>query len=247
MRIAIVLPLDRATLDLVGDPYRQRAYHFVQRHLQPLTSGGDCEIVVGVNDGEWCKAQAVADALTRTDADMIVVHDADVVVQLHAIERAVVAVAEEIAEWSIPHQLVHRLDVESTGTVLKTGLVPTQTRQLVRWPYNGMVGGGIVALRRETYEDCPLDARFLGWGSEDQSWGFALTTLHGQPWRGDADLFHLFHPHPEPTAQRSPRYESERLRRAYRQYRGWPEPMRVLVDEAGVTIRSTAKESADDL
>jgi hypothetical protein len=235
VNVAIIIPLDRSTLDMVGDPFRARAYGYVMRHLAPLGA----EIVVGVCDGEWCKATAVADALTRTDADMLVVHDADVVVSLIAIERAVSAVHNDIAKWAIPHNLVHRLDEDATNVVL-AGAMPTATRQLVRWPYVGMVGGGIVALRRTTYNDCPLDARFLGWGSEDQSWGFALTTLHHQPWRGDADLFHLFHPHPEPDAQRSPRYESEALRRAYRQYRGWPEQMRPLVDAA--TIRSTAKE-----
>lgn len=224
------MPIDGDTLRMCGNRYwRERAYHSVTMHLKNLPA----EIVVGVGSAdEWCKADAVADALTRTDADVIVVHDADVIVQLAAIEAAVSAVEHGIAEWSIPHSLVHRLDEDSTYVMLKTGAVPVTTRQLVRWPYVGMVGGGIVAMRRETYDDCPLDPRFKGWGSEDQSWGFALEALHGAPWRGGADLFHLWHPHAEPGAQRSPLFASERLRRAYRAYRERPELMRGLVDEA---------------
>lgn len=229
MKVAVVIPTDAAMWVGGGDPWRKRAIAYVLRHLDPMLDQG---IIIGECDGDWCKADAVAEGVARTDADIIVVHDADVVVQLRAIERAVVAVNEEIAEWSIPHNLVHRLDEDSTNVVLKTGLIPTQTRQLVRWPYVGMVGGGITVMRRDTYLDCPLDARFKGWGSEDQSWGFALECLHGLPWRGDADLFHLWHPHAEPGAQRSPLFASERLRRAYRAYHERPDRMRVLVDEA---------------
>lgn len=225
-----MIPLDPRTREVppVGD--RARAYCTVRQHLDRL----GIEVVSGTSPADaWCKADAVADALAHTDADMIIVHDADVIVQLAAIEAAVSAVDHGVAEWSIPHNLVHRLDEDSTKVVLATG-TPSVTRQLVRWPYVGMVGGGVVVMRRETYDDCPLDPRFKGWGSEDQSWGFALESLHGAPWRGSADLFHLWHPHAEPGAQRSPLFASERLRRAYRAYRERPELMRGLVDEAKV-------------
>jgi hypothetical protein len=69
-------------------------------------------------------------------------------------------------------------------------------------PYAGMVGGGCVVLRRDTYVSCPLDARFRGWGQEDSAWGVALTSLYGAPWRGSADLWHLYHP-PQPRMSRS--------------------------------------------
>ena len=65
-----------------------------------------------------------------------------------------------------------------------------------RNPYPGMVGGGIMVIRRDVYEQCPLDPRFLGWGQEDASWGAALTRLHGLQ-RGTGDLWHLWH-EPEP-------------------------------------------------
>ena len=177
MSVAVVIPLDRATLDLTGDKYRQRAYAYVNRHVAALHQ----PIVVGVSEGDWCKATAVGDALTRTDADVIVVHDADVVVPIGAVQAAIDVVKYGTVEWAIPHRLVHRLDDETTKVMLKTGLVPRE-RMLVRWPYVGMAGGGVVVLRRSVYDDCPLDPRFLGWGSEDQSWGFALETLHGAPW-----------------------------------------------------------------
>lgn len=239
MKVEVIIPVDRETRSLVGDTHRARAYNYVVRHLSPL----DMTLTAGVVSGEWCKATAISNGLElqREHGDVLVIHDADVIVQLRAIEVAVAAVREERADWAIPHRLVHRLDETTTDVVLKTGLIPKTTRQLVRWPYVGMTGGGIVVLRRGVYESCPLDRRFIGWGSEDQSWGYALETLHGAPWRGEADLYHLWHPHAEPGAQRSPRFESERLRRAYRAYRDRPDAMRALVDGA----REVASPSAE--
>lgn len=231
MNAAVVIPLDPATSR--GEGYRGRAYNTVRWHLDAL----GVSVVPGACDGEWCKAEAVADGLRYVhDADVIVVHDADVLVSLRSIELAIAAVREELAEWAIPHRLVHRLDEETTVLTCDTGVVPVSTRQLVRWPYVGVAGGGVTVLRRETYDDCPLDARFKGWGSEDIAWGWALETLHGAPWRGDAALYHLFHPHAAPGAVRSPLLESEILRRNYRGGRTRPDRMRSLVEGARASV-----------
>lgn len=141
-------------------------------------------------DGPWVKARAVLPALERSCADVVVVADADV--WCSATPAAVDAVRDG-ALWAKPHTLVYRLDPAAT-TVVLGGAKPVTWMGLARDPYRGYSGGGLVVGRPETLREIPLDARFEGWGGEDASWGMALLDLAGDPWRGEAPLFHLWHP-----------------------------------------------------
>jgi hypothetical protein len=209
------------------DDSRVRAWDRVSSRLQDA----GWPVVMAECPGAWCKAEAVSAALdfaSGDDDDVLIVHDADVILDLASLRDTVAHVEDGTVEWAIPHTLVMRMTAESTAAYYEGMLVGKP--DLVRWPYIGMAGGGCVVLRRRTYDDCPLDRRFVGWGDEDQSWGWALGTLHGLPWRAPADLFHLWHA-PQPGAQgaRSASLASNRLRRAYRAYRSNPEAMRALV------------------
>ena len=188
-------------------------------------------VLIADADGDaWCKADAVAHALDvpMHPDDVVVVHDADVVAEPHALRWAIDAV-EEHGRWAIPYRNVERLAEKDTGVLLETGAL-AESPQLTRWPYLGMAGGGIVVLHRDTYDDTPLDRRFVGWGDEDQAWGWALATLHGTPHRHDAPLTHLWHPHAAPGARHTASLEAARVWRAYRAYRDDPIRMRLLVD-----------------
>lgn len=207
------------------DDQRAIALRFVLQHLYAWP-----ELVIAHDgEGDWCKARAVRRVLDRyPGASIVIVHDADVVVHNDALRAAVQAVGDG-APWAVPHGLVHRLDRLTTIEFIEEREMPEHSR-LVRPPYQGVAGGGITVLSRKVYDDCPLDPRFLTWGSEDEAWGWALSTLHGPPWRGDAPLVHLYHPHAAPGARRSIRIESEKLWRAYRAYRGDVNLMRQLVE-----------------
>jgi hypothetical protein len=107
----------------------------------------DWPVILGhCDEGPWVKALAIWDALSRTDADVLVVADADV--WSERIADAVAAV-EQGARWAIPHWLVKRLAEDGSE----------QER-----PYPGIEGGGIVVLPREVMLACPMDCRFTGWG-----------------------------------------------------------------------------------
>lgn len=181
----------------------------------------------GTCTGPWSKGTAVADALTRTDAEVLVIADADVWVP--SIPQAVEAVASG-QPWVVPHRYVHRLDRRSTEAVLT--IKPTCTpNKLTQPPYQGVIGGGVTVLRREVYEDCPLDPRFLGWGQEDESWGLALRTLHGEPMRFDAKLYHHWHLPQERLDRRTGSLEGRALWRRYGAAFGKPDAMRALIAE----------------
>lgn len=151
------------------------------------------QIVTGTCEGPWVKAHAVGDALARADGDVLVIADADVVC---AGVAEAVAVVRAGAAWAIPHHRVYRLGDAASQRVYAGHPVDKaacRPGSLARAPYIGVEGGGMVVLRRATYERIPLDPRFAGWGGEDLSWGLALRTLTSPPWRGVAPLWHLHH------------------------------------------------------
>lgn len=222
MSVAVVVPI------AVTDEHRGRAFRDVEHRL----IGDGWPVLTGANISElWCKALAVAAAIrpTRPD-DVLIIHDADVLVDLLAVREAVRLVETGATAWAVPHSEVFRLTQAETGRYYETGRIPVLP-ELTRWPYIGVEGGGAVVMRRSTYDDVPIDPRFLGWGDEDVCWGWALRTLLGAPWRSQSRLVHLWHPHAAPGAQRSPRWESDTLRRRYRVARDDPIRMRQLVDE----------------
>lgn len=172
---------------------RDRAWEYVARWWAAQHPGW--QVVTGCcHAGPWVKAEAVADALTRADGDMLVVADADVVCP--GVGDAAHAVAGGAA-WAVPHELVFRLTRDATQAV-HDGAPLDGRHDLTQPPYQGYPGGGITVLPRETYRQIPLDPRFTGWGQEDSAWSLALATLTGTRWRGNAPLWHLWH---EPQAR----------------------------------------------
>ncbi len=224
MSVAVLIPWRD-----IGCDHRARALAaMLARHA---VNGWPVVIGRGDDTGPWVKASAVADAVAQTTADVFVIADADV--WTDHLPAAVEAVCDE-ALWAVPHRGVHRLNEAGTGRWLAGE--PLDTLDLVERPYMGVEGGGIVVIRRDVYEDCPLDSRFIGWGSEDESFGMALRALHGPPWRplGHSPLVHAFHP-PQERARRSFGCEASRdLRKQYARARasGEPDAMRRLVKEA---------------
>jgi hypothetical protein len=186
MATAVVVP---CRLD---DEHRAAAWSWVRNRYADIHPAW--EVVTGTCSGPWVKATAVADALTRTDADRLLIADADV--WSDGLSWAVDALDDW--PWVIPHHAVHRLTEAATAAVLAGGPLGGETTQ---HPYKGYPGGGFMAVRRDVYERAPLDPRFVGWGQEDQAWHLALRRIAGHGPRGRANLWHLFHP-PQPRLSR---------------------------------------------
>lgn len=209
-------------------PHRTRAFEFVTaRYAQEHP---DWQVAVGVHEiGPWNKAAAVDDALAQTQAEVIVVCDADV--WCAGLAEAVHRVQGN--PWVVPHRGVHRLTAESTDRYMAGE--PWRDLPLDERAYLGVEGGGITVLRREVYEDCPLDPRFLGWGSEDESHGWALHALHGPPVRLKHPLIHLWHPPQERARRHMGSLESWDLRKRYARARDREHAMRHLIEESKAT------------
>jgi hypothetical protein len=209
-------------------PQREAIWTYVQRlyaERHPDWEVRLCE----ASTGPWCKAAALMDAVSGCADDVVVIADADV--WCNGIAEAVEAVGPR-HRWAVPHLKVRRLTQEATAEVLAgadPATLPTESR-----PYNGMLGGGIVAVQRQALLEVPLDRRFVGWGREDCAWRDAMLTLAGKAWRGDAPLFHLWHPpQPRPRAARTESFpHNEALYACYVAARKRPDQMWALIAEA---------------
>jgi hypothetical protein len=231
VRIGVVIPWRH-------EPARRAPLTHVWRYVQnqPLPPSALLTVALGEHDdGPWVKALAVDQGVAKLpEVDVLVIHDADVI--CGGLTEAIDAVARGGVSWAIPHGQVRRLDEASTAKVLAGGELGGRLTEAAYW---GHAGGGIVVLRRDVYEDCPMDPRFVGWGREDDAWALALRTLHGDPWRGVEPCWHLWHPEPERSNRK---YGSDANNALYRRYyeatgRGQAE-MRALIEEARATTRN---------
>jgi hypothetical protein len=175
-----------------ADDARDRALAHTLNRLPDAIWGG-----FTLGDGAWSKGAAVDMLIRDTDADGLIVHDADVIVSDEALQRSMTAV-EAGAAWSQPHGMVYRLSRRGTQLVyegrLAEGRMPPRAC-CERHPHYGPHGGGIVVLTRAAYDTSGgIDPRFTVWGGEDEAWARALDTLVGPCVRFDAPMLHLWHP-----------------------------------------------------
>jgi hypothetical protein len=208
-----------------GCPHRQAAWAWVQARY--AEHHPDWTVIeASAPAGPWVKAEAVIPAVAACRADVVVVADADV--WCDGLARAVAAVAEG-ASWAVPHGRVCRLSMSATAGVLAGGWFSRDG--LEQPPYRGVEGGGLVVLPRASALEIPLDARFVGWGGEDHSWGYALRTLLGRAWRGSAPLWHLWHLPQDRLSRRIGSAENDALHLRYAAAKRNPEAMRELTRE----------------
>lgn len=221
MNVSVLVPYRESC------PDRARAWEWVR--AQYAQYHPDWEVIEGTCEGGWSKGRAVADALSRAHGDVLVVADADVWTDIGPAVDAV-----DHVKWAQPHRRVIRLSLVASlrvyaGEPLTIG---NQLSARAEQAYSGVPGGGIVVLERATYEECPIDVRFVGWGGEDLAWGAALGCLYGGEFRGNEPLWHFWH-EPQIRLSRSiGNPANERLRRRYQAARNDRRVMGLLLDEA---------------
>lgn len=186
---------------------------------------------VGRGSDPWIKAAAVMPLVDATTSDVVIVADADCIVEGDGLEAAVAAVRQG-APWAIPHRWLVRLS--RTATDRFHALEEWDDGDWDEPPQIGWEGGGVVVARADTLRRIPLDPRFVGWGGEDESWALALRVLAGDPFRSKARLIHLWHP-PQPRRDRRRGSEANwRLVRRYAAARNDPTRMAALIREARI-------------
>ena len=205
--VSVIVPLD--TKDR---PDRRRLWRHVADFYRRFFPGW--EIVEGYADGGrgWRKGVAIADALERARGRVLVIADADVLIDPAALAEAVDRVGGKEVPWAVPHRDVVRLNAEATERQLAAlpEFVTISTEDLVRPLYEGFAGGGLLVVDRVAYvASGGIPASFVGWGAEDQALAVILDTCAGIHWRGQAPLVHLWH---EPQEKQDRTANRARLR-----------------------------------
>ena len=209
-----------------GDQYRVKALKWVLEKYRTELPNWEINVSRSFNGGVWCKGEMVRQGVKTSKSDLIVVADADV--WTTGLPRAAMAVTAGISDWAIPHKMVYRLTRAGTDAVYRGASWRLQPHER---PYAGRRGGGYVVATKAALLEVPMDTRFVGWGQEDESWDYALTTLLGDPFHEGADLVHLWHQKPERMDRRKGNNESWRLMKKYMKARNDPEVMRAIVGE----------------
>lgn len=216
--------------------HRERAWrHLAHRYAEDYAAWR--VTLAEAPEGPWCKAAAVNPAVARSEAEIIIVADADV--WCDGLREAVEAVKDG-APWAIPHDRVYRLTEAATEAFFSGG--DWRDQPLAQRDYQGVIGGGFVVATRDVLRAVPLDPRFTGWGNEDESWGVALQTLVGIQWRGEAPLIHCYHPPQERASRRWGSVESRALAKRYHRARNKPEQMRALIYEPSSADQPTRSD-----
>jgi glycosyltransferase involved in cell wall biosynthesis len=214
-----------------GNPDREAHWRFFRPMWEQYG-----EVVEGAcPPGEkFNRAWAILDAFSQSSGEVLVVVDADVLIDpTEAIQRA----AGE--GWAIPHRFVTRLT--PLGSELckaelardgKLGEFDVRDKRMVEEHHLGNETGTCVVLHRSLMRVAPPDPRFFGWGQEDDAWQRALRCMMGPCWRGTERLLHFWHP-PQPRNNRTiGSYEGLQLRRRYENAQGSRHLMSKLLAES---------------
>jgi hypothetical protein len=223
------MPSVRVVIPYKYDQHRELALRFVMRKYARLNL--PISIAEVSRQRIWCKADALKKTIDNLTEDVLIIADADCVVDNGALLECISKVMDTgVYKWAIPHGKVHRLDEMSSRHYMVFENLEGCT--LEELPYLGVETGGVFVIHREVYLDCPFDRRFKGWGGEDHSLGYALTVLHGGAYREIAKpLIHLWHPSQSRENRKVGSQMNESLRREYVKAGSDPAYMRKLVED----------------
>lgn len=154
-------------------------------------------------------------------ASIVVLLDADTLVQSEVLQQAVDLVARQGGQ-AIPYSRYWMVD-KAGGEQFLAGTPLTQCHAI---HYPPSVSGAAVATPESWFAVGGQDERFLGWGGEDNAWYYAATTL-GEVVRLEGDAFAGWH---VPQVKGRVQYRrNHRLYSSYRQYAGDRRSMETLV------------------
>lgn len=236
MTVAVLVPFRG------GEPHRDRNWSWVRSRYEQ--AGFD--VIVGTTDVEgFSRTQAILNAREQSDADVFIVADADVWTDPAALLGGVSQA--RASGWAVPNEKLHRLSEESTWRVLAGedwhGLPLSTDNAQDSKPYRVHEGGTLLIVTAEAFDTAPPDPRFVGWGQEDDAWALALRCLVGVPWRGAADLVHLWHPAEPRQTRIIGNDRNVQLVTRYRNARRRPDVMRALIEEGRAWDRTSTSTS----
>jgi hypothetical protein len=201
----------------------------------------DWEILVS-SPVPWAKAVACHFGVRKAKYNTLIIADADSFIHEPTELISYAQLVESgAAKWVVPHNKVHRLTEQATQTLYKEDLLNINKTHYP--PYMSCFGGGMVILSKEAWKESGgMDVRFIGWGGEDRSFGYALETLVGPVHKGHSKLIHLYHDNQGPRNPVSK--NTVRVIQEYQKARFRPVLMRKIRDEIRDTLEARGGDYA---
>jgi hypothetical protein len=154
----------------------------------------NAEFVFGEDDGEpYSKATAVNDAFMKSSGDILVVVDADTVIEKPAIDVAI-AEATTRNQLIIPWSRSIRLNEDDTRVILEQGIDAPLPWRGDAGPSSRTAGMLYVISRKGFQAVNGMDPRFRGWGWEDVMFNYSCMTMLGSVKYLQGRAFALYHP-----------------------------------------------------
>ena len=174
-----------------GNTHAQESLDYVIEHLysilhQPVH-------LVDSPEGPWSLAAARNRAVREAhdaEADVVVICDADTIVEADALLRAV-ELAADCGRIVLPYTLFRALTPASSSAVI-SGIDPRAVPDGGRLDWSV---GGVQVAQPDTWARAGWqDERFTMWGCEDTAFALAAARLVGPHERVDGVISHLWHP-----------------------------------------------------
>ena len=176
---------------------------------------------VGDSDGvTFSKSQALNNAVRQTEAEIVILADADTLPDDINQVRDAVQCVDHGAHMVFPFTWYHYIDPEHVETEDLSTITDYSTVEHST--------GGIVVIRRSSFWAVGgFDERFVGWGHEDCSFAYAMTTMFGEQ-RLPGIVWSFEHP----SVVRYPSQNNVELGARYRAAKWNKDEMRALINEA---------------
>lgn len=202
-KISILIPFSTT------DHIRRRNFRWLLRYWRHELP--HAEIIIGKSNSKvFCKGEALNNALKRSRGKILVVLDADALLEGRTIERCADRILEELHRghhlWYVPYRHLYRLTRQETERIIHSD--PKHPYRPHTPPPNSCIenqgdfakygaryAAMVTIFPREAlkYIKC-FDERFKGWGGEDIALLRALDTLFGKHKTVRGAVFHLWHP-----------------------------------------------------
>ncbi len=218
------------------DPERIRLFDWVTERWDTLHPKWPCIIATdGETEGPFNRSRAVNRAVGNIRTDILLIADADIMVQHGQAEAIAAAIERGNVPWVVGYETMTHLSHRATDRLLTE---PPDVRKdgaerlEVRWASTDSVCG-LIGIRAEDYDLLGgNDERFEGWGWEDTSFALKADTLLGGHYRLPGECLHLFHELRNDRKTDSRAHANRRLHRRYVAAAGDPDGMTKLARES---------------